>query len=263
MRPVEVRIENRIATVTLNRPEKRNAVDMPMFLGLDEARKKLLKDTHVRAIMIQGSGQDFCSGLDTKSVMTNKTAALKLLWKWRPGAPNLAQRVAMGWRKIPVPVFALIHGRCWGAGMQIALGCDFRISTPDASLSIMESRWGLIPDMGGTLGLRDCLSQDQAMLLAMSSRELSGLEAEKLGLVTITSDAPHEAADELLAPILIRSPDAVGGIKRLFTNSWAASQNQILRRETRIQLQTALTRNRAIAVRNASADEAQEFEPRR
>ena len=139
----------------LNRPEKHNAINMEMFIAIDSTIKQLARDKTVRAVIVSGNGDNFCSGIDIKSVLTNPKHAIRLLWKWLPGNANLAQRVSVGWRMLDVPVIMAISGHCWGGGMQIALGGDFRIATPNASLAVMEAHWGLIPDMGGTLALQE------------------------------------------------------------------------------------------------------------
>ena len=150
---ISVTMENEIAVVELNRPEKHNAMDLEMFLAIAESQTQLAGKTGVRAVILSGAGVDFCTGLDVKSIMKERSGMRKLLWKWLPWRANLAQQVAVGWRRLPCPVFAAVQGRCWGGGLQFALGADFRIVEPVASLSVMEGKWGLIPDMGGTLAL--------------------------------------------------------------------------------------------------------------
>ena len=168
---VTVKIINSIAHVKLNRADKLNALDMPMFIAI-------------------GNGDDFCSGLDVKSIMKSPTSMVKLLFKALPWQANLAQVVSTGWQNIPVPVICAIHGRCWGGGLQIALGADFRFATPDSSLSILEGKWGLIPDMGGTIALRDLIAIDQAKRLAMTAEMFTGQQALALNLVTEITATP-------------------------------------------------------------------------
>jgi enoyl-CoA hydratase/carnithine racemase len=246
---IEYTVEEQIAKVRLNRPEKHNALDYQTFLAIASTQREIARDSTVRAVVVSGAGVDFCSGLDVKSMMQDRRAMRRLLWKWRPWRPNLAQRVGMGWRELPVPVIAAIHGRCWGGGLQIALGADLRVVSPKASLSIMESRWGLIPDMGGTLALRDLISRDQAMWLTMSAAELSGEEALRHGLATAVDDEPLEAASAMAARLAERSPDAVGGVKKLYRKSWTGSAGLALARETIYQLRVLSSANQRIAVR--------------
>jgi len=151
---IAIKLENGIARVRLTRADKRNALDLKMFKAIAAAQREVRAQPGVRAVILEGDGEDFCSGLDVKSMMSDRTGMLRLLWKWLPWRTNLAQQVSVGWRRLPVPVIAAIQGRCWGGGLQIALGADFRIAHPNTSLSMREGKWGLSPDMGGTLALR-------------------------------------------------------------------------------------------------------------
>jgi len=173
---VTITIEDQIAHVRLNRADKLNALDLEMFRAIAAAQKQVAKNRSLRAVVLGAEGSDFCSGLDVKSLMANRQGSVTLLAKWLPWQANLAQKVSTGWRRLQLPVIAAINGRCWGGGLQIALGADFRIVHPDASLSIMEGKWGLIPDMGGTLALRDLMQRDQAMRLAMTAEEFSAMQ---------------------------------------------------------------------------------------
>ncbi len=246
---IELTIENRVAEVRLNRPEQSNALDLEMFIAIDGMQKRLARERELRAVILYGSGVDFCTGLDIKSVMKNPQAARKLLWKWLPWRANLAQRAGTGWRRLRVPVTAAIHGRCWGGGFQVALGADFRIAHPASSLSIMEAKWGLIPDMGGSLALRELTGRDQAMWLTMSAEEFSSKRALELGLVTAISDDPLQAARDLSQTLCDRSPDAVAGTKRLYRRNWSGGTGSALGRETVFQLRVVSGRNQRIAVR--------------
>lgn len=263
-RRVTLNIENDIAYVTLNRPHKRNALDMAMFTAIDKISRQLRKDRTIRAVIVQGAGEDFCSGLDVKSMMNSKAAALSLMSKWLPGNSNKAQRVSTNWRKIPVPVIMAIHGRCWGGGLQIALGADFRIATPGASLSIMEGKWGLIPDMGGNLALREIVSKDTALKLVMTAETLSAQDALNCGLISAVSDDPLQEAMHLVAAISGRSPDAVAAVKKLYQGNWFKSERRMLARETWYQVRMLLGRNRTRALkRQLKPDQETPYLPRR
>lgn len=246
---IELNIENGLANVCLNRPSKHNALDLEMFQAIAQTQKTLAANRDLRAVILFGSGVDFCTGLDVKALMKDTAGMRKLLWKWLPWRANLAQLAGIGWRDLHVPVIAAIQGRCWGGGMQIALGADFRIVRPDASLSVMEGKWGLIPDMGGTLGLRELTERDQAMWLAMSAEEFSGKRALELGLATAVTDEPLSIATELATVLLQRSPDAISAVKRLYRKSWAGSAGSALARETIFQLRILAGSNQRIAVR--------------
>ena len=246
---VILNIENGIAHVTLNRPGKRNALDMAMFKAIDRVSRQLRKNRSIRAVIVQGNGEDFCSGLDVKSVLSKRFTAMSLLAKWLPGHANLAQRVSINWRKIPVPVIMVIHGRCWGGGLQIALGADFRFAATGASLSIMEGKWGLIPDMGANLALRELVKKDVALRLAMTGEIISAQDAVEMGLISGISEEPLQQAMELLDRITERSPDAVAAVKKLYQKTWFRAEWLMLARESFYQVKILLGKNQGRAVK--------------
>jgi len=241
--------DNGIAFVTLDRAVKRNALDMAMFRAIDRISRQLRKDRAIRAVIVKANGEDFCSGLDVKSVLSQKSSALALLAKWWPGSANLAQRVSYNWRRIPAPVIMVIKGRCWGGGLQIALGADFRYATPDASFSIMEGKWGLIPDMGGNLVLRELLGKDTAMRLAMTAEVITAQDALDLGLISGISEDPLQEACKLAGMISERSPDAVAAVKKLYHHHWFKADWRMLARESWYQVRILLGKNQARAVK--------------
>src|SRR3954463_13026570 len=179
---IEVSASDHVATVTLDRPDKHNALDGAMFEGILEAAAEVAATPGVRAVVLHGEGPSFCSGLDVASLMSGPISLEDILE--RNGRANLAQRTCTDWIHLPGPVIAAIHGNCFGGGLQIALGADIRIATPDARLSIMEGKWGLVPDMGITSTLPRLLRLDVAKELTYTARVLTGTEAAELGLVT-------------------------------------------------------------------------------
>ncbi|MFB2800559.1 MULTISPECIES: crotonase/enoyl-CoA hydratase family protein [Shewanella] len=259
---VQVTIENGIAYVQLNRPEKYNAINYLMFSELDRAIKRIKSNSQIRLVILSGAGGHFSSGLDVKSVMSAPMQAFKLLFKWLPGNANLAQRVSLGWQGLPVPVIAVLEGCCYGGGMQIALGADFRIASPDSKLSIMEAKWGLVPDMAGLVALRQIMPKDQAMLLSLTAKVLSGEEASRLGLVTQLSDHPMLSAQQLAQELLNTSPDAAAAIKLSINRSWTASIRALLCRESWSQVRLLLGKNRAIAATRQLKDPNKAYQDR-
>ena len=254
-RRVSISIKDQVAEVRLERADKRNALDLAMFSAIAAAQKTLQRDASIRVVIISGAGEDFCSGLDIKSMMNDRRSMLRLLWKWLPWRSNLAQRVSTGWRKLDIPVIAVIHGRCWGGGLQIALGADLRIAHPQASLSIMENKWGLVPDMGGSLALREIVGRDHAMRLTMTAELLDAPAALSVGLVTEIHPEPLQRALELGGRIAAHSPDAVAAIKRLYRKNWRGSEGAALARETLYQIGILRGRNQRIAVRRQMGEE--------
>ncbi len=229
-----------VAYLTLNRPDKMNALNIGIFQELDRACESLSKDKALRAVVIQGKGEHFCSGLDISSVMQSPLSGLRLLRKWLPGNANLAQRVSLNWQRLAVPVICVIKGHCFGGGMQIALGADFRIADSGSDFSIMETRWGLLPDMAGLVNLRHITAKDQAMMLTMTSEVIDADTALRLGLVTQITDDCAGAAQVLLERLIDRSPDALAAVKYSYHRSWRSSVRRLLSRETWYQIRLLL-----------------------
>jgi len=224
---VTVSVTGGVADVRLNRPEKRNALDPAMFRGLVEAAARVAADPSVRAVVLSGEGKSFCAGLDMSSFQAmaddgpRAASSTEEPLADRPEGriTNLAQQAAYGWTEMPQPVIAAVHGHALGGGFQIALGADLRIAAPDAQFSVMEIRWGLIPDMTGTQMLRRLVPLDVAKELVWTGRTISGEEAVRLGIATRVADDPRAAALELAAVLASKSPDAIRAGKRLVNQS--------------------------------------------
>jgi enoyl-CoA hydratase/carnithine racemase len=209
-----------VATATMVRADKHNALDQAMFDALDEASTRLRNEPGVRAVVLHGEGKSFCSGLDVASFMSNGGGPNVLLERKEGELANLAQRVAYNWSLVPAPVIAALHGNCFGGGAQIALGADIRFAAPDTKFSVMEVKWGLIPDMAITQSLPKLVPIDVAKELTFTGRIVSGTQAGELGLVTHVADDPLAAALELAREIAGKSPDAVRRAKRMYEQVW-------------------------------------------
>lgn len=248
---VKLEVTDQIALVSLNRADKHNALNMEMFYAIKKVISQIKWDKKIRVVIVKGNGSSFCSGLDIKSVMLKPTNGLKLLWKWWPFNPNLAQIVTIGWRKLNVPVIMALHGKCWGGGMQIALGGDYRIASHDSSFSIMEAKWGLIPDMGGTPALQESVPLDKAMIAAMTADEYSAEQALLSNLISQIAEDPIHEAYLLAEKLKSRSPDSNKLIKRLYLKTWSNGQGRLLARESYNQWKILLGKNQKIAVKKA------------
>jgi enoyl-CoA hydratase/carnithine racemase len=253
MAVIEIDYRADVAEVRLNRPDKRNALSFALLRELVACARMLRKRRDVRAVILCGAGECFSSGIDLQDLSDPKHRWLALWSLLRPGQ-NLFQRACLIWRDLPMPVIAAIHGHCYGAGMQLALGADIRIARPDAQLSIMEGRWGLVPDMGLSRSLRGLMRADRARELVYSARIIDGTEAERVGLVTRTADDPLAAAMALAREIATRSPDAVLAAKRVL-DAMNASVAQGLRAEKRWQLRLMRGRNVTVARKRAKSPE--------
>jgi enoyl-CoA hydratase/carnithine racemase len=192
---VRIEIEDHVALVALNRPEKHNALDLAMFDGIVAAAEQLQSEPGVRAVVLHGEGPSFCSGLDVVSVMSAPSENGGLADPLHGEVPNRFQRAAYGWIEVPVPVIAAIHGNCLGGGLQIALAADIRVASPEARMSVMEVKWGLIPDMSITRTLPRLVGIDVAKELTMTARVFSGDEAHRLGVVTHVAHDPLASAE--------------------------------------------------------------------
>jgi enoyl-CoA hydratase/carnithine racemase len=256
---VSIEIVDHVADVTMTRPDKHNALDLAMFEGLIGAAERLRSEPGVRAVVLHGDGPSFCSGLDVMSLMQSQSGTEGLLEPIRGDVPNWFQRAAYDWIRVPVPVIAAVHGTCFGGGLQIALGTDIRIATPDARLSVMEIKWGLIPDMSITRTLPRLVSIDVAKELTYTGRVFSGAEAHEMGLVTHVDGDPLAAARALAAEIASRSPDAVRGAKRLFDESWTGAPEETLALEASIQLSLIGSQNQLAAVASGMTKQPAEF----
>src|SRR3954447_24289676 len=255
---VRIEVEDHVAVVALNRPDKHNALDGAMFTGIVAAAEEVASTPGVRAVVQHGEGPSFCSGLDVASLMSGPVSLDDLLD--RDGRrSNLFQRTCTDWIDLPVPVIAAIHGNCFGGGLQIALGADLRIAAPDARLSIMESKWGLIPDMGITSTLPRLVRADVAKELTFTGRVLSGTQAAELGLVTRVADDPLAAALELAEQIAARSPDAIRAAKHLYDTAWQAPAEEGLALEAELQTGLMGSANQVEAVRAGMAKEPAAF----
>ncbi len=233
---VHITMADGVADVRLNRPEKLNALDPSMFEGLVEAGHRLAAERSLRAIVLSGEGRGFCAGLDFASFMAmGAEGGPRLLARDGTGIVNAAQRAAWIWTEVPVPVIAAIHGVAYGGGLQIALAADIRLVTPEAQLSVMEIRWGLIPDMTGTQTLRHLVRLDVAKELTFSGRIVTGHEAVALGLATRVEASPRDAALGLAREIAQRSPDAIRAGKRLLDASVAVPREDGMRLEEELQ----------------------------
>jgi enoyl-CoA hydratase/carnithine racemase len=256
---VHIEIDDHVAVVTLTRADKHNALDLAMFEALLAATERLSGESGVRAVVLHGEGPSFCSGLDIMGVMAAGGGLEAIIKPLTGEVPNFFQRAAYDWLTLPMPVIAAIHGNCLGGGLQIALGTDIRLCAPDARLSVMEVKWGLVPDMSITRTLPRLVGIDVAKELTFTGRVLCGEEACALGLVTRIEADPLAAAMALAGEIAARSPDAVRRAKRLYDEAWTGTPSQTLALEAELQSQLIGSPNQLEAVRAGFAKEPAAF----
>lgn len=246
-RNITCTVDEGVARVWLDRPDKLNGLTLDMLAELADTSHRLAKDKTLRAVILTGAGESFSAGLDFASALKDPRRIARTFIPSLLRGTNTFQEAAWGWRRLPVPVIAVVQGHCYGGGVQIALGADFRISTPDAQWSVLEAKWGLIPDMSGIKGLAQVVGMDTAKLLTMTGETFTGERAKELGLVTQLSNDPMTAAEELVDQLATRSPDAIAAAKRLFDGTWTATPRRTFARERAEQLALLLNANTKIA----------------
>src|SRR5476651_2683547 len=229
---VSIELKEGVADVRLIRADKMNALDHAMFEGIIEAGAALATMKGLRSVVLSGEGKAFCAGLDMGSFAAMKEKADEGAARENvPGARDLAarthgianqpQQCAWVWRTLPVPVIAAVHGVAFGGGFQIALGADMRYAAADARFSVMEIKWGLVPDLAGTQLMRHLAREDIVRELTYTGRIFNGTEAQQYGFVTRVVADPRAAALEVAKEIADKSPDAVRAAKRLLNDAVA------------------------------------------
>jgi len=262
MSHVTCTVTDGVAHVRLDRPEKLNALTLQILDDLVSTATMLRRDKHLRAVVISGEGDAFCAGLDFGSVLKQPRRIVTSFVPNPLRGTNTFQEACWAWRRVPVPVIAAVHGHCLGGGLQIALAADFRIATPESQWSVLEGKWGIIPDMSGIRSLKELVGIDVAKKLTMTAETVSGKEALDLGLVTDLAPDPLQAADELIAQLKLRSPDQLAAAKRLFDRSWTASARRTFAAERVEQAFLLAARNTKVAREAAFAKVVPSFGPR-
>jgi enoyl-CoA hydratase/carnithine racemase len=253
---VSVSISDAVADVRLVRADKMNALDAAMFAALVATSSRLASEKGLRAVVLSGEGRAFCAGLDMGRFEAMREGSgngivggeKRDLAARTHGHANFPQQAVWGWRQLPVPVIAAIHGVAFGGGFQLALGADIRLLSPDARMSIMEIKWGLVPDMAGTPILASLVRDDILRELTFTGRIFSAQEALSYGLATRICDDPRAAALELAREIAGKSPDAIRAAKRLL-NRLAVDPGPALLAESVEQMKLMGGANQIEAVR--------------
>ena len=220
-----VRIEidpSGVADVCLVRADKMNALDDAMFAALEQAIDRLKVQPGLRAVVLHGEGKAFCAGLDMgrfETLGSGRDSLSSRLLRRTHAIANQPQYVAWGWRALPVPVIAAVHGVAFGGGLQIALGADVRLVAPTTRMSVMEIKWGLVPDMAGMVLMRALVRDDVARDLTYSGRIVDADEAARIGLATRVCADPLTEARAMAQQIAQRSPSAIRAAKALFNHA--------------------------------------------
>ena len=257
---VVVEISEHVAHVRLNRPDKRNGVDVAMFEALVAAGVRLAGERSVRAVVLSGEGSTFCAGLDFAAFLAMGDGAQRLLARDAGSPANLAQRACWIWAELPVPVVAAIRGAAFGAGLQLALACDVRLVAGDARMSAMEIRYGLVPDMTASKTLLRFVRPDVARELLYTGRIVDAEEAVAIGLATRRAEDPVAEAMALARTIAAQSPSAIRAAKRLCNEAPELDVAAAFLRETELQLELLGKPEQLEAVQAVMAKRAAVFE---
>ena len=229
-------LEDGIADVRMTRVDKMNALDSAQWTALVEAIETLKAMSGLRVVVLSGEGRAFCAGLDLSSMQSDRepggSSAGGSLADRTHGVANNAQYAAWGWRELPVPVIAAVHGVAFGAGSQIMAAADIRIVHPDTRIAIMEMKWGLVPDVAGMPLWRTQVADDVLREMIYTNREFNGVEAKEMGFATHVSDNPHAHAMELARVIANKNPHAIRGAKRLCNLMGDATDAELLQAES-------------------------------
>ncbi|WP_420132916.1 crotonase/enoyl-CoA hydratase family protein [Rhodopseudomonas sp.] len=263
---VSVSLTDGVADVRLVRADKMNALDAAMFEALVATTERLAKDKSVRVVVLSGEGKAFCAGLDMGRFAAMKEnggngipgGEFRDLTKRTHGQANAAQQAVWGWRTLPVPVIAAVHGVAFGGGCQLALGADIRLMAPDARMSVMEIKWGLVPDMAGTPILATLLRDDVLRELTYTGRIVGAQEAVSLGLATKVVEDPRAAALEMAREIAGKNPDAIRAAKRMM-NALSVDPGPALMAESVEQQKLIGSPNQTEAVRANMEKRAPKF----
>jgi enoyl-CoA hydratase/carnithine racemase len=250
---VTITMDGGVADVRLVRADKMNALDEAMFDALIEAGSRLKGERGLRAVVISGEGRGFCAGLDMGNFQRTADAGREVRPEGRlvgrtHGIANRPQYAVWVWREVPVPVIAAVHGVAFGGGFQLMLGADIRYAAPDTKLSVMEIKWGLIPDMAGTVIMRGLVRDDVLRELTYTGRIFTGEEAQKLGLVTRVTADPRADALAAAREIAQKNPDAIRAAKRMYNALPLISDAEGLMAESREQTALGGSPNQVEAV---------------
>ena len=253
---VTAEVNGHVAIIRLNRPEKLNALSYDLMQGLADAGAWVNSNVNIRAVVLAGEGRCFCAGMDMENF---KKGEFIDLHPRTHGITNIFQQAAWAWRECRVPVIAALQGAAIGGGFQIALGADIRIAHPQTKMSIMEMKWGLIPDMAGMALMSHLASEDLVRELTYTARMFDAATAQSYGFVTHLSDTPFDDAMALATEIASKNPDAIIAAKALLNEVSDARASEILKRESELQSEVLSAPNQREAVTAAFEDRPANF----
>ncbi|MGH2676224.1 MAG: enoyl-CoA hydratase/isomerase family protein [Actinomycetota bacterium] len=226
-------VHDGVATIELARSDKRNAVNAQMFTELGDAAERAASDPGIRAVLVKGAGPSFCAGLDVTllgQLAGTRGARLRSFIR-------TAQRPFLTLAQMDKPTVAAVQGHALGAGFQLALACDLRLCAEDARFAMLEVRFGLVPDLGGSHRLSRLIGPARAKELVWTGRIVEPNEAERLGLVNrvVPAQTLAKEAEALVRDVVASPPIPVSLTKALIGRSMESSLETALERDGQAQ----------------------------
>ncbi len=212
-----------LTTLTLNRPDKLNAMNVPAFVALREHVDAIAADPLVGCVVLEGAGRSFCAGHDLDAIADGE----------HPPAKNFTPETIDALEALPQPVVGKLHGHCFTGGLELALACDILIAADDTKLGDTHGQWGLVPIWGMSVRLPERVGMSQAKQLMFTSRRFSGTEAAEMGLVdqAVPADQLDATVDSLVAEILANSWGTNRIDKQLLADSCERTRTEMLLHE--------------------------------
>ena len=239
-------VHDGVATIALNRPDKRNALNAQMFSELGDAAERAAGDPGIRGVLVKGEGPSFSSGLDIATLgqlAGTRGARFKTFVR-------SAQRPFLLLAQMEKPTLAAVQGHAVGAGFQIALACDLRVVAEDVRFAMLEVRFGLVPDLGGLHRLPRIIGADRTKEIIWTGRSIDAPEAERLGLANrvVAADALAGEAEGLLRELIAAPPISVALSKSLISRAHETSFEASLEHQAQAQAQAIETEDHREAV---------------
>lgn len=226
-------VHDGVATIELARPDKRNAINAQMFTELGDVAERAAGDPGIRAVLVKGQGPSFCAGIDV-TLLGQLSGTRGARFR---SFVRTAQRPYLLLAQMDKPTLAAVQGHAVGAGFQLALACDLRLAAEDATFSMLEVRFGLVPDLGGSHRLTRQVGPARAKELIWTGRTMEADEAERIGLVNrvVGGETLDKEAEALVRDVAASPPIPVSLTKALIGRASETSLESSLERDAQAQ----------------------------
>jgi len=209
-----------LCTLTLNRPDKLNALNPALFMELRTHIDAIAEDTSVGCVVLKGAGRSFCAGHDLDAIATREEAP----------APHFESETVDALEHLPQPTIGQLHGHCFTGGLELALACDLLIAADSTKIGDTHGQWGLVPIWGMSIRLPERVGVSTAKELMFTSRRFDGVEASRLGVVdrSVPDDELDHVVASLSAEILANSWGTNRIVKQLVFDRAEMTREQAL-----------------------------------